>query len=153
AIRETGKFSPYEYYSLGIGEESGRQIDVLNEIAHFYSRRIKQKRQLTGAMTYPLVVLSTAIIVVYFMLSFIVPLFEDVFVRFDGDLPAITKKIISLSEFLKANILTILLVGLGLAGLLFAVKRKNWYRSFSSNLLLRVPQFRGIIRKVYLARF
>ncbi len=152
-IQDTGKFSPYEYYSLSIGEESGRLVEVLNETAHFFSQKIKQKRQLTGAMTYPLVVLSTAVIAVYFMLAFIVPLFEDVFVRFDGDLPTITKKIIIVSEFIKRNVLIIVFFGLTIAGVIAIVKRKNWYRSFSSSILIRLPQVGAIIKKVYLARF
>lgn len=153
ALKETGRFSNYEYYSLKVGEETGRQTEVLSEITRYFSQKIKQKRKLTGAMTYPLIVLLTAVVAVAFMLAFIVPLFEDVFIRFDGDLPAITKKIISLSEFLKANIFKIILAWTAFAFGLIMVKKKNWYRSASSRILLWLPHIGRITRKVYLARF
>ena len=98
AIRKSDKFSSYEYYSIKIGEETGKLSHVLNDLAVYYKKRIKQKRQVVNALAYPVIVLCTAFGAILFMMYFIVPMFADVFKRFGGDLPEITKIIISISE-------------------------------------------------------
>ncbi len=90
----------YEYYAIKIGEESGKIEDVLNEIKRYYERRIKQKRQVQAALTYPVMVLLTAVVAVGFMLNVIVPMFEEVFNRFQGELPLLTQKIIDASDWM-----------------------------------------------------
>ncbi|MBA3971407.1 MAG: type II secretion system F family protein, partial [Bacteroidetes bacterium] len=56
AVESTGMFTPYEYYSIQIGEESGRLTEVLHELSSFFSKKIHQKRQITSALSYPVVV-------------------------------------------------------------------------------------------------
>lgn len=153
AINKTGKFSPYEFYSLRIGEESGRLKDVMGDLSIYFTRKIRQKRQLTSALTYPLLIIATAVIAVVFMLNFIVPMFVDVFARFNGNMPALTVKIIALSDFFKSYflyfVIGILIIVLGL----YSVRKTEHFRSLSSMILLRLPLFGEIIRKTYLTRF
>lgn len=153
AINKTGKFSTYEYYSLRIGEESGRLKDVMTDLSLYFSRKIKQKRQLTSALTYPLLIITTAVIAVIFMLNFIVPMFVDVFARFNGNMPALTMKIIASSDFIKSyfGYFIIGLIFLGIA--LYSVRNTEYFRSWSTRILLKLPLFGEIIRKIYLARF
>lgn len=153
AIRDSGRFSPYEYYSLQIGEESGKLNDVLRELSYFFSRKIKQKRQVTSALSYPVIVLFTAIGAIFFMLHFIVPMFSDVFKRFDTDLPALTQTVISLSQFIGAYAYLFFLVLFGLILLVLLQRNTLWFKRVSSWILLRIPLFGTMIRKVYLARF
>ena len=58
---ETGRFSQYECYSMMIGEESGKLGDVFYELSRYYTDKIKLRRQLISAMTYPSIILLTAI--------------------------------------------------------------------------------------------
>ena len=51
ALRHTGKFTEYEYYSLKVGEESSRVDLVLTDLATFFKRKIDQKRKLSGALS------------------------------------------------------------------------------------------------------
>lgn len=153
AIDKTSRFSPYEYYSLRIGEESGRLKDVLTDLSLYFSRKIKQKRQLVSALTYPLLIITTAVIAVIFMLNFIVPMFVDVFARFNGNMPALTLKIIALSDFFKSYIGYFLSASLILIIIFYSIRTTEYFRSLSSRILLRLPLFGEIIRKIYLARF
>ena len=153
AIKKSGKFSQYEYFSLKIGEESGRLKDVMADLAVFYSKKIKQNRQLTSALTYPALVILTAVIAVAFMLSFIVPMFVDVFMKFNGEIPALTKSIIKLSDFFRAYLGYFLLGILVLVIILMAIRKTESFRSRSSALLLKLPLFGEIIQKIYLTRF
>ena len=103
SIENTGKFSPYEFHSLRIGEESGKLNFVLTDLSKFFSRKINQQRQIVSALTYPAIVFSVAFGAVFFMMNFIVPMFADVFKRFGGDLPGITQFIIDLSDGIADN--------------------------------------------------
>ena len=79
ALFQSGYFSEYEYYSLRIGEETGTVAQICHELGIFYERKNDQRRVVVAALTYPMIVLSTAVVVVVFMLSYVVPMFEDIF--------------------------------------------------------------------------
>lgn len=153
AIRKSERFSMYEYYSLKIGEESGRLKDVMADLSVFFSKKIKQRRQLTSALTYPVLVMGTAIVAVVFMLNFIVPMFVDVFKRFNGQMPALTQDIIALSGFFKAYLGYMILIVISMVVLLLSVRKTEYFRAKSSVLLLKMPLFGQIVQKVYITRF
>lgn len=143
----------YEYYSIKIGEESGKVVEVLSEIKRYYERKIKQKRQVSAALTYPLMVLLTAVVAVGFMLNVIVPMFEEVFKRFQGNLPALTQNIIDLSEWMKQYAWLLLLMAAGLyLGFTLLKKRKSFLKHLHL-LQLRIPLFGKLKKDIESARF
>lgn len=146
-------FSPYEFYSIRIGEETGRLEMILEQLATFYKRKIKQRKQVANALTYPLLVIITSFVAVGFMLNFVVPVFSEVFKRFNGELPAITQTVIAASDFFNKNILFIILFIAGLIVLAFYVRQKEWYRKYYSKVLLKIPIAGELTRKIYAARF
>ncbi len=153
ALQQTGKFSLYEVYSLQIGEETGKLIEVLHDLAKFYHNKIKQRRKITSALTYPCVVLTTSLGAVFFMLKFVVPMFGDVFKRFGGKLPWITEKIIGISNAMEDNFWRfIILVALFVTFILFTRKTPK-FKEISSKILMRVPVVGNLVQKIYLARF
>src|ERR1700748_2736219 len=139
ALQQTGKFSLYEVYSLQIGEETGKLIEVLQDLAKFYQNKIKQRRKIVSALTYPCVVLSTSLGAVFFMLKFVVPMFGDVFKRFGGHLPWITEKIIGVSQSMEDNFYKFLIIVGLIIGSIFSVRKTERYREFSNKLILRLP--------------
>ena len=153
SLNKSGKFSNYEYFSIKIGEESGRISEVLNELSGYFNKQIKQKRQLVSAFSYPVLVLVTAVAAVMFMMNFIVPMFVDVFKRFQGKLPYITQVIIDISNIIShwAGLfflcLTLFII------FLFSQRKQEWYRSLTSRIMMRLPIFGPIVKKIYLARF
>jgi type IV pilus assembly protein PilC len=153
AMLHTACFSLYEIYSLQIGEETGKLIEVLNDLAKFYQNKIKQRRKIVAALTYPCIVLSTSLGAVFFMLKFIVPMFEDVFKRFGGHLPWITEKIIHISNFLENNFYPGLLLTIVLVGLSRYFKTNAHYQKAVSTLVLKLPVVGNLVQKIYLARF
>lgn len=146
-------FSKYEAQSIKIGEETGKLAEVLKELGLFYESSIKLRRQIIGVLTYPIVVISMAILIVYFMLSFVVPIFSDIFTQTGGELPAITQFLIKLSN--KSGVIFGVLFSI-IAVLIVVHKtqnKKGWYRKYTSALFLKIPVFNKLIQKIYLARF
>jgi type IV pilus assembly protein PilC len=153
AMEKSGNFTPYEFYSIKIGEESGKMNDVLKDLGIYFTKKIKQRKQFTSALTYPTLVLVTAILAVLFMMNFIVPMFVDVFKRFKGDLPALTKAVVTISEWFTSYIGLILLIFVTLVIVLYILRKKEWYQRISSTILLKLPLIGALIHKIYLARF
>jgi len=153
AIQKKGHFNNYDYYSIKIGEESSNVGEVLWDLAEYYKKRTAQKRKLIGMFSYPLLVLVMAVLAIYFMLNFIVPMFEDVFKRFDGDLPALTKTIIAISEWSSDNMIYILLVITMLSLGLYLQRKQTWFRKWSSMIMMNFPVLGPLTKKIYMMRF
>lgn len=146
-------FSIYEYQSIRIGEESGKLPEVLMELGKFYTSAIKLRRQVISTLTYPVVVLVMSVLIVQFMLSFVVPMFSDIFKHTGADLPATTQLLIKVSA--KSGLIFYSILFLVIAGMLFhkTQQHKIWFRKYTAAILLRIPVINELIRKIYLARF
>jgi type IV pilus assembly protein PilC len=150
---KTQEFSEYEVFSIKIGEETGRLNLVLEELSLFYSKSAKFRQLLIGALSYPAFISGFSMMVVFFLLKYLVPLFSDVYKRFGGTMPKLTLYIIALSDWLGkySGILGISLVIIFLG--LHWQRREVWFRRLNSTFLIRLPIFGGMIKKIYLARF
>jgi type II secretory pathway component PulF len=146
-------FSEYEFYSLQIGEETGTTAQVCQELGVFYERKNEQKRIIIAALTYPAIVMSTAITVVVFMLSYVVPMFQDIFKQNNVELPMLTKMIIELSIFTKTFGIYGLFVLLSFIIISRVFKNNGKYRRVIHHFVLKTPIFGSFITKVYLAQF
>lgn len=153
AMKASPHFSDYEIFSIQIGEESGKLIGILEELSSFYAKSIKYRQQLMGALAYPAFVIGFSVIVIFFLLKFLVPMFADIYARFDGDLPAITQSIITASNWLGANLNLILLSLIVVGGIIYSQRKKTKMRAIGAKMLLSLPIFGGIYHKIYLARF
>lgn len=146
-------FTKYEVQSIKIGEESGKLPEVLNELGLFYKSGIQLKRQIVGVLTYPVVVIGMAILIVFFMLIYVVPVFSEVFKQTGGQLPDITLFLIKLSDH--APFFFYCLIGIIFLIILIhkTQSTKDWYRKWTSTFLLKIPVVNKLIQKIYLARF
>jgi type IV pilus assembly protein PilC len=104
-------------------------------------------------MTYPIVTLLIAIVVLAVILIFVIPVFEEMFADFGSALPVPTQIVVAMSNFAKANagytILALILFG-------FAFRRfyrTEKGRAFVDRTILRLPVFGDLIRKVAVAKF
>ncbi len=153
AMKLCKDFSNYEIYSIRIGEETGNLSTVLEQLELFYSRKVKLRRQLVGALSYPVFVFVLSIGVVYFMLNNIVPMFSDIFKRFGGELPELTKVLLRLSNFTQHYVWIGFLVLSGIGLYLYMNRNEKKVRENSAKLALKVPFLGDTIHKIYLARF
>lgn len=153
ALKENNNFTAYEYFTIEIGEETGKLVPVLQQLSIYYKSRIKQRRQIISALTYPLIVLSVAFLSVSFMMNYVVPMFADVFKRFGGDLPYLTQRILDISQFMQAWAGRITALTLITIAMLYFNRKKHWYKKSKDLLLTRVPIVKNIVSRIYLARF
>lgn len=153
ALQSTGKISMYEYHTIRIGEETGSLVIILKQLTQHFAESIRQKRQLVNTFSYPTLVISTAIVVVLFMMNFIIPMFEELFKRFHGELPALTRGVIITSKFISKYLWGMVLFVLIIWIALFYLRNTDSFRRITSSLILKIPGVQTIIKKMYLAKF
>ena len=153
AIKAHRSFTEYEYYSLKIGEETGTLVKVAESLGQFFERKNEQRRTLITALTYPIIILCTSVLVIIFMLRYVVPMFEDIFKQNNVELPAVTKVIMNASKIIENYSLTILFISIGMILILKYLMSKLWFKSYIQHLLLRIPFIGIFINKVQMAQF
>src|ERR671935_818068 len=83
------------------GESSGTLDVVLDRVATQIEKETQIKRRVKGAMVYPSVVLCFAFLVLTGLLLFIVPVFQNIFVQLNGQLPTLTQMVVNASNLLR----------------------------------------------------
>lgn len=153
AMASTKQFSVYEISSIRIAEESGKLLPVLDRLAEHFAKSIQLRRLLISALSYPILVIVVAGFSLLFLLNFLVPLFGDIYARLNQELPGITRFIISFSERLNQALPYMIAGSLLTISLGLYFRKSDGFKKFSAAILIRVPLFGPLIRKVYLSRF
>lgn len=138
---------------VAAGEAGGILDTILQRLAAYIEKAEKLKKQVKGAMVYPVTVICIAFIVIAVLLIFVIPVFQTMFADFGSALPAPTQIVVNMSEFMKANIIYMIL-GIGI--FIFGFKKfYSWEkgRKIVDDLALKAPVFGGLIKKVGVARF
>ena len=153
SFERSARFAPLDCGVLRIGEETGRLDEALAFLADYYRKRIAQRRMVSGAVSYPLIILFTAIVVVIFMVLVIVPMFEQVYSRMGGELPAMTRWIISLSRAFPTYLTVAALAGAGSLLWWKAYGDRPCVQRFACGWLLKIPLAGDTLKKSVQARF
>ncbi|KGM56560.1 type II secretory pathway protein [Lysobacter arseniciresistens ZS79] len=136
------------------GETAGVLETVLDTVATYKENLEALKGKIKKAMFYPAMVMAVALLVSAILLIFVVPTFEDVFSSFGADLPAFTKLVIALSDFMVA---WWWLIALTLAGaavvIIMAFKRSTAFQHFVDRMVLKLPVIGQIMHNSSIARF
>lgn len=138
---------------IAAGEAGGILDGILRRLAAYMEKAAKLKSQVKGAMTYPIVTLIIAVVVLAVILVFVIPVFEEMFADFGGELPVPTQIVVAMSDMVKSKIVYII-IGL----FLFSIAFKKFHgtekgREIVDNLLLKIPVFGDLLRKVAVAKF
>lgn len=152
ALKNCGHFTAYEYQSIKIGEETGRLQIILEHLSEYFTNKVKLRRQLISVFTYPTFVIFITFGVLYFMLNSVVPMFEDVFAQFGQDLPYLTQKIIVISRHFSSFLMYFIIATVGIIIYGYTQRKEEWFRNITSKIVLRMPIFGGLMKKIYLAR-
>jgi type IV pilus assembly protein PilC len=138
---------------VAAGEAGGILDVILGRLSSYMEKMAKLKKQVKGAMTYPIITIIVAIIVVGIILVFVIPVFEEMFASMESALPAPTLMVVALSDFVVANVLWIL-IGFAAAGFIVRrVYKTRKGRIFMDDMFLRLPVVGMLIRKVAVAKF
>ncbi len=138
---------------ISAGEASGTLDEALKRIATQKEKDAAMMSRIRGAMIYPAIVLFVIIGVLLFMLLTVVPQVKNLYDDLSQTLPILTQIMITVAEFLLAYWYIVIIV-LGISGYFFRQYLKTDAGiAMTDNLKLNAPLFKGMFRKLYMARF
>jgi len=145
-------FNPLYVNMVKASEMSGSFAKMLDRIAAFIAQQLETRKMVVGASVYPGMIATMAIGVTVFLLTFVLPRFATVFAGKEEILPAPTKMLLGLSEWMVNN--WILLVGMAVLAIigLLATLKTNVGQLWFDRLKLTAPLFKGMFRALYVSR-
>lgn len=134
------------------GEASGSLEISMERMAVQFERSSKTQALVKKAMIYPIVVAIVAVVVVIVMLVVVIPSYTDMFAQLNAELPAITKIVVAMSDFVQAR--WFILVP-AIAGVIFAIKAYS--KTYSGKhlfgkLQLKIPAVQNLVTKTAAAQ-
>ena len=127
-------------------EMTGDLPTILDDMAEYYTSMDQTRKQMRSAMIYPSVVLTIAIGVLIFMLTYLVPQFSSMFAENGGELPFLTRTVLSVSKFLVGHWLTILLsIVFIIVTFIVLFKRVPKFKKAIQIALMHIPVIKNII--------
>ncbi|MDD3544618.1 MAG: type II secretion system F family protein [Kiritimatiellae bacterium] len=138
---------------VAAGEKSGQFANVLKRLAIMMDSSARLVRKVKSALTYPIVILGLAMIIAGGLVTFVVPVFTEMFSGFGQALPGPTQMLVDASDFIRARWYIIIAVT---AVSVFGFRK--WVATPAGQLVfdrsvLKLPVFGQLIQKVAIARF
>jgi type II secretory pathway component PulF len=150
---QAGHVPPFYSSLVRAGIRSGRLAEILATLT-FYARSLSVLRAtVVGALFYPVIVLTVAVILFGGLAYYIVPQFGDIFRDFGLRLPALTEGVIWLAKHADVILIPILLVAAGLVSYWLATRFSERGRLVWARFLYTIPVIGTMIRATRLAAF
>ena len=136
------------------GEQAGALETLLDKVATYKEKTEAIKKKIKKALTYPMAVLVVAFVVTIILLIFVIPAFEDLFKGFGADLPAFTRMVIDISQFVRdRGWLLAMIIGGAIYAFFYFKKRSRPMRHFLDRTALKMPVIGPILQKASIARY
>lgn len=138
---------------VSAGETSGTMDDSLKRLAAQQEKDAAMMSKIRGAMMYPSIVLVVIILVIGFMLFTVVPQVEGLYRDLNKELPFVTLAMIKVSNFF-SSLWWLVILAMIIGGYFLAQYLKTEQGIRTKDIFkLNVPLFKGMFRKMYMARF
>lgn len=136
------------------GEQSGTLEEMLERIATYKEKTESLKKKIKKALFYPAAVVCVALIVTTVLLLFVVPQFEMMYGEFGAELPAFTRMVLLISNFVQHYWWLIFLAFIASIFLLRTLYKRSFkWRHFADRMILKTPIFGKILHLACVARF
>ena len=138
---------------ISAGETSGTMDDSLKRLAAQQEKDAAMMSKIRGAMMYPSIVLVVIILVIGFMLFTVVPQVEGLYRDLNKGLPFVTLAMIKVANFF-SSLWWLVILAMIIGGYFLAQYLKTEQGIRTKDIFkLNVPLFKGMFRKMYMARF
>ena len=138
---------------ISAGETSGTMDDSLKRLAAQQEKEAAMMSKIRGAMMYPSIVLVVIILVIGFMLFTVVPQVEGLYRDLNKGLPFVTLMMIKMANFF-SSLWWLIILAMIIGGYFLAQYLKTEQGIRTKDIFkLNVPLFKGMFRKMYMARF
>lgn len=135
------------------GELSGKLDFAFDTVATYREKYEQVTKKVKSALAYPALVVLVAILVVFALVLYIVPVFSSMYENFGAELPVLTGKVVAASAFLRESVWYWLMAIAALGGLTVAGSNSLSVRTGIDRYLLRVPLLKTLLVKIITARY
>ena len=154
-------FSKYpRYFSsafvnlIKAGESSGNLENVFNELSVSLQKEQELRRKIKAAITYPLILLVAASLMLMFLIMFALPKISSVFLSSSVQPPLFSRIVFAMGNFASSHIASILItIGLSIVSCWLALTRSIHLRRLVRRLLMKTPVIKTILRQIAFQRF
>jgi type IV pilus assembly protein PilC len=154
ALAAQGETFPKIYTaSILAGERSGNLDDVLRRYVEFTKSIAQLRRKIRSALTYPVMLLAAAFILIAVLTTFVIPQFSSLYENMGANLPAITTFVVGISTAVRENIYWLLPAFVGAIFALVTWRRTENGRRTMDRWILKVPIVGELVRQMTTAQF
>ena len=153
ALKETGVFPEYVMHMITIGEESGNLDDVMQSLTNYYEREDAIADSIRSAVSYPFVMISIMVVVIFVLLGKVMPIFNQVFIQMGSEMTGISGTLLSIGTTLnRYSVIFVAVLVLAVLIFLLATKTKKGQR-ITKNILSSFPLTKEFYEKLAAGRF
>ena len=145
-------FSSIYVHMVRAGEASGALDQILFRLAEFLEKQQALRNKVTNAMLYPIIMLVIGTIILFFLITFVVPKITQVFAQQKQALPWPTVALMSVSEFMADYWMVLVGVVIGGLYLIRRFTRTARGRMVADRVTLRLPLIGDVARMVSISR-
>lgn len=154
ALRNYSNIFPWVWINLvEVGEATGKLPECLEDVAHYQESSLQIKSKVMTAFFYPAILTTAVIAAVTFLLIFIVPKFQATFEQQHMKLPALTQIVITLSDMVRHQTLTLGIFFASLITVIIVFQKSANLRIYYDTFRLGFPIFGKLLIQVSVVRF
>jgi len=146
-------FNPFYINMVKSGEASGKLNAVFLYLADYLEKEDEFRGKIRGAMAYPIFVVIVFIVVVTIIMVYVIPQLSEILTEGGAELPAITKLVIAISDFLEKWWWLTMLILIGIVYGVYRYSKTKGGKDFFDRKFLKVPILNTFLKKLYLSRF
>jgi len=153
ALESSGVFPEYVLRTIAMGEESGNLDTCMLSLADYYEKEISIAESIKSAVSYPLVMIAMMLVVIFVLISRVLPIFNQVFIELGSEMNGFAASLLKLGTHLNRYSAIFLILLLLLCALYFFCTRTAVGKRFSSKLWMRLPFIQNFHNDVACERF
>ncbi len=143
-------FSGLYVSSVRAGERSGNLVEILQRHTVYLKRMLAVRKKVVSALAYPGFLLLIGVGVIFFMLTYVMPTFMEIFKDSQTELPVATRRLIFVAEFLQNYLGHIVIAVIGSAFLVARGYHMPWGRRFIDSFLLKIPVVSRVVERHFM---
>ena len=153
ALKEFPRVFPAMMINLvRASEASGTMAEMLGRVAGYMERERKTVNQIRGALTYPLVMVGVALAVTGFLVVWVLPRFAKIYESKEASLPALTKIVLGLSNFVQTHWMGVLMALAGIVFFFTWARMTTWGKRGIDWMKIKLPVIGPMFTAFYLSR-
>lgn len=153
ALEGTGVFPDYVLHMIELGEQSGNLDNVMTSLADYYEHEDMIADNIRSAVRYPLIMIGMMLLVIYVLLTKVLPIFNQVFEQLGSEMSGVSSSLLHFGDSLNRYSLIIIAVIVVVFVIYLIGFRTRKGRAFTTNFLNNFALTKGFYEKVAAGRF